>query len=528
MANRDIEPEEEFYDGEEEFIEEEITPVDLRKRVIIIMTSSQGVSLLIHGIILLILASYYIYTPPPKREAKVLAKREFKEQDYDETLKRDLFKTPKIEADPIEKPIVMLEEEVEETKDIPEGLDLQNLSNKNLESTSVVDAYGVGGGAAGKYGQRWGKGSLTREGGSAGTESAVRAALRWLHFHQSKDGRWDCDGWEKNCRKNLCRGSDGKPGHGDGRYDVGVTALSLLAFLGHGQTHRFGKYKKTVREGLRWLKKQQKDDGSIGFNPDHGESIYNHSLAAMALSEAYAVSRDFTLRKYAQKAIDFISVAQNPTLGWKYGVKPGRNDTSVTGWMVLALKAAKTAELNVPKDTFQGALNWFDRATAETTGEVGYHYPGDGGSYLPQNKGKYKPVPTMTAVAIICRIFCGQKKGAEVIKKGEKILMKNIPLWKKGNIKTVNMYYWYYGSYAMFQYGGGDWYCGRKIRFEKCTKCWNHLMQKALLPTQRMGGCEDGSWDPVGEWGIAGGRVYAAAINCLTLEIFYRYARAQK
>ena len=44
---------------------------------------------------------------------------------------------------------------------------------------------------------------------------------------------------------------------------------------------------------------------------------------------------------------------------------------------------------------------------------------------------------------------------------------------------------------------------------------------------QRMGGCEDGSWNPVGEWCLAGGRVYATAINALTLEIYYRYKRAQ-
>ena len=39
------------------------------------------------------------------------------------------------------------------------------------------------------------------------------------------------------------------------------------------------------------------------------------------------------------------------------------------------------------------------------------------------------------------------------------------------------------------------------------------------------GGCGDGSWEPVGEWCLAGGRVYGVAINALTLEIEYRYAR---
>ena len=37
--------------------------------------------------------------------------------------------------------------------------------------------------------------------------------------------------------------------------------------------------------------------------------------------------------------------------------------------------------------------------------------------------------------------------------------------------------------------------------------------------------CDDGSWDPaVDKWGSIGGRVYATAINVLTLEVYYRYA----
>ena len=36
---------------------------------------------------------------------------------------------------------------------------------------------------------------------------------------------------------------------------------------------------------------------------------------------------------------------------------------------------------------------------------------------------------------------------------------------------------------------------------------------------------EHGSWDSVDAWGNAGGRVYATAINCLTIEVWSRYKR---
>lgn len=54
-----------------------------------------------------------------------------------------VFPSP-LELD-IDKPIIILEEEVEITKDVPKGSSIESLSNKNLD---VVDAYGLGAGAS--------------------------------------------------------------------------------------------------------------------------------------------------------------------------------------------------------------------------------------------------------------------------------------------------------------------------------------------------------------------------------------------
>ncbi len=48
---------------------------------------------------------------------------------------------------------------------------------------------------------------------------------------------------------------------------------------------------------------------------------------------------------------------------------------------------------------------------------------------------------------------------------------------------------------------------------------------KALVGNQRRTGCEKGSWDPIEEWGPAGGRVYSTAMGTLTLTVYYRHAR---
>jgi hypothetical protein len=77
------------------------------------------------------------------------------------------------------------------------------------------------------------------------------------------------------------------------------------------------------------------------------------------------------------------------------------------------------------------------------------------------------------------------------------------------------MYYWYYGSLAMFQVGGTAW------------NKWKKAMVPTVVQSQHADGSgrRTGSWDPIGPWGADGGRVYATALQVMCLEVFYRYDR---
>jgi len=353
-----------------------------------------------------------------------------------------------------------------------------------------------------------------------GTEVAVIAGLKWLARHQDKkEGNWDVDDYQKNCKGPGSPCSHMNSGQVPaGTFDAGVSGLALLAFLGHGQTHRVGKYKKTVDRGLKYLIKQQdRTTGRIGNTT--GESwIYSHTLATTALCEAYSATRDATLRAPAQKAVDYIMQAQNPGYAWKYEPRDGKNDTSITGWMIQALAAARKAGLTIHKDSFDGAVAWIDRVTRVSDGKTGYMRPGDNGAKLAgRPPDTYKAMPTMTAVAILTRLNCGQKSSNKKILQGVKLLMAKVPDWNKPKCDKLNFYYWYYGTYAMRRVGGADW------------KTWNAAMKKALLKNQRAGRiCQDGSWDPIGEWSVVGGRIYSTAINVLTLEAYYRCDKAKE
>jgi len=54
---------------------------------------------------------------------------------------------------------------------------------------------------------------------------------------------------------------------------------------------------------------------------------------------------------------------------------------------------------------------------------------------------------------------------------------------------------------------------------------WNNRLVDVLVNKQIKTGCQCGSWSPLGKQCAAGGRIYATALNILSLEIYYRYGK---
>jgi hypothetical protein len=235
-------------------------------------------------------------------------------------------------------------------------------------------------------------------------EPLLAGGLRWLREHQSEDGMWDCDGFALRCdpkRGAACTGG------GSSSFDVGVTGLALLAFLGagcdgNGQTPN----DEVVRKGLRWLRNSQDAEGCFGPRGDV-RFTYSHACATIAMCEAAAFNRNPVWRKSAQAAVQFIETSQNPRKGWRYGVRPGESDVSVTGCMLLALKAAKDAGLVVSERAVRDGLRFLDSVTDPATGRTGYLKPDE----LPVrpdgfvNRWPADESEALTAIAICSRIL---------------------------------------------------------------------------------------------------------------------------
>ncbi len=350
-----------------------------------------------------------------------------------------------------------------------------------------------------------------RYGGTDASEKAVEMSLRWLAAHQDPEGFWDADGFDAQCPDGeRCTGHAGlvkidEEGvdrlNAGKQADAGVTALSLLAFLGAGYTHEEGQYADQIDRTLSWLIRQQRADGYLGGKATHFEQMYCHAMTTYALAEAYGMQSDLSsdrrLREPLMRAVNYIVENQNPDGGWRY-VKGQSSDMSIFGWQLMALKSAEIAGLTIPDSTKAKMVQFLkDRSQGPNKGLAGYRMIG--GQPTP-------PTDSMTAEALFCKQMLGISRTSPTSTEGVNFIMQRLP---RGS--THNLYFWYYGTLAMYQYGGAPW------------RQWNEALRETLIAEQRTRGHMAGSWDPKAPWGEYGGRIFSTAVSTLCLEVYYRF-----
>lgn len=377
-----------------------------------------------------------------------------------------------------------------------------------------------GGGVTGMRGEGRKYDGLRKHGGGSDTEDAVEMGLAWLAKVQDHDGKWDSDGYMVHYLPGATSNERYDEGVGMARNDVGITALCLLAFTGAGHDGRTGKYATTVRKAREWLlSKQRVEDGGFGQPTDtYRPTFYGQSLAALALCDLYLLTADEKLRTPVQRAVYYLCDTQGPGGGWDYSQRypgddkwqhPDRNDLSISGWAVLALTAAREANLTVPQDSLRKLAGLFQQQT-RADGEAIY-----------ANKGTRQGQRGMGMLAVsnLCRRLLGEDGAGETQVKQRARLEKLPPNWRgSSELLGNNMYYWYYGSLALMVGRDAE---GGEDRWRK----WNIELKKTLLPNQVKSGPRRGSFDPYEDaWAKGGGgRLYATALCVLMLEIYYRY-----
>jgi len=360
-------------------------------------------------------------------------------------------------------------------------------------------------------------------GGTPTSETAVDTGLEWLVRHQLDDGHWGPDGLghgpNSRCeQQHVCEGPPG------GAYEAALTGLALLALQAGGH-YDFNEhpYSGHVAKGLNCLVDQQGLEGElVGSQNNLAEKpgipsqyqqyfMYEHAIATFALAESCAVARasgrhpDAKILHAATKAEKFIEAQQHHDGGWRY--TPNLNDpsdSSVSGWVMLALKTCREAEIPVSDRTFSRLVSFFKNQEDPLTGRTHYQTPNFG-------------TDALTGVGMLLDQFVTHHADSPLIALAAPYLAELAESeWGPGvaNPPQYDYYLWYNCTLAMYQAGGDPW------------KRWNQVVRERVQGLQIKGeGCDRGSWAPNDHWGAQGGRIYTTALATLTLEVYYRFAK---
>ena len=301
-------------------------------------------------------------------------------------------------------------------------------------------------------------------------DASVARALEYLAKRQNPDGSFSA-----------------------GEHRVAVGGLSVMAFLACGHTPGAGRYGLVVRNGVDFLLAQAQPDGYLGKS--HAKGMYDQGIVTLVLAEAYGVEPDDARRRrlfdVLTRAVRLIVDAQavpKPDAyvgGWRYARDARDSDISLSGWNALALRAARDAGVDVPKEAVQKAVGFLLKCYNER--ERGF-------SYQPGGNAQLGP----TGIGLLGLYLLDGASRPELAASAQFLSQATI------NANTRFLYYSvYYVTQAAYQAGGATW---AKVSGQTLP---------LLLGTQ----APDGSWPKAAE---EPGEAYATAMAVLTLSVPYR------
>ncbi|MFN0008206.1 MAG: hypothetical protein ACKVXR_09885 [Planctomycetota bacterium] len=348
--------------------------------------------------------------------------------------------------------------------------------------------------------------ALELHGGTKETEEAVAKGLAYLARIQHRGGEWG--------DRNIV---DGKYGE----IAIGKTGLALLAFLGAGHTHASGtEYSDQARRAIEYLLSMQDEESGHFGNSE----AYSHGIATYALAECYALTSDAVLREPLERAVAHILSKQIRSRyvelygGWSYYYQDETTfdrwpRTSITAWQVMALESARLGGIDVPAEAFEDAATFIENAEDPERGWYRY-------SHDPERLNSDWPtLPASTPAGLFALSILGRDiKSAKYADLRDFVLTKTPTRYRKGSPDEFvsrgqgNLYFWYYGTLAMFRVGGAPW------------ERWNLGMKETLVRGQ----ADDGSWAPIDIYckyarDDEEDKSYSTAMCVLSLEVYYRY-----
>ena len=290
-----------------------------------------------------------------------------------------------------------------------------------------------------------------------------------------------------------------------------MTALSIMAMasVGH-QPADDTPQGHAMKKALAYVLKPENQDVNGYFGSRDGSSMYGHGIVTLMLAELQGMGADAVQDKLiterCKAAIQLIlrsqSISKNATDdgGWRYTPDSYDSDLSASVWQVSALRAAKNAGLEVPKQAIDRAVEYIKRCYFSPRDAAGR--PTDLKSGCAYGVNGRAPVYSTVAAGLLSMQMCGNYEGLEVTGSTD---------WLMAVTPDPDGIWFYYGTYyyaqGMYQRGG---------KFAEHAK---KNMEEALLPRQN----PDGSWRATQHREAEAGDVYCTALGILALAVKYHF-----
>lgn len=258
------------------------------------------------------------------------------------------------------------------------------------------------------------------------------------------------------------------------QYRTATTSLAIMALVavGHQPTDQSPEG-KALRDALNFVLADDRISREGYFGYADGSRMYGHGITALMLCEMLGMGiddrQDELLRIRARAALDLILQSQQVQKseryrgGWRYEPGSRDSDLSATVWQLMALRAGRSAGMDVPVEAIDQAVEYLERSYKDLGRERG------GFGYEPGQHPRY----ATTAAGMLAMLVCGRYDHDQVAAASNQLLE-----WGPQENDQWFFYGTYYYAMGMYQVGGEHATTSERETF------------KALSRAQRI----DGSW----------------------------------
>lgn len=331
-------------------------------------------------------------------------------------------------------------------------------------------------------------------------KTAVEKAVAWLLKQQKTDGFFNDDKSNTKATKNDV------PSH-----SAAMTSLALMGLASVGHMPGDGTPEgEAAARALKFITDFVVPDENGYLGRSDRSRMYGHGIITLMLTEMAGMTQDEEtdkkVRAMVEGGVKLIMRSQQVPKneanrgGWRYEPSSSDSDISVSVWQVMALRAAKNAGFDVPKQAIDSAVAYIKRS---------YKAPRGARGEFTQNEGPFSYEPyggrqtfSTTAAGLLSLQVCGEYEAPEVTGSAN-WLLKSPP--------EITEPWFFYGNYyyaqGMYQRGG----------------------EHAATARQRTESILVGAQDPSGAWQPrngnekSAGSVYATSLALLSLSVYHHF-----